>query len=73
MQLLRIDIEPYADRHVFSVTWVVTGEGEPVAADDVEELRWFSREALPAEMAFPGQEAILSAWAARAERGDDDE
>jgi ADP-ribose pyrophosphatase YjhB (NUDIX family) len=65
VELVRIDIEPYADRHVFSVTWVVRGEGEPVAADDVAELRWFSRDALPAEMAFPGQEAILRAWAAR--------
>jgi 8-oxo-dGTP diphosphatase len=65
VELVRIDIEPYEDRHVFSVTWVVRGEGEPVAADDVAELRWFSRDALPAEMAFPGQEAILRAWAAR--------
>jgi 8-oxo-dGTP diphosphatase len=65
VELLRIDIEPYENRHVFSVTWVVRGEGEPVAADDVAELRWFSRDALPAEMAFPGQEAILRAWAAR--------
>jgi hypothetical protein len=43
----------------------VHGDGEPVAADDVEELRWFARDALPEEMAFPGQELILGAWAAR--------
>jgi ADP-ribose pyrophosphatase YjhB (NUDIX family) len=67
VQLVRIDIEPYGDRHVFSVTWIVRGEGEPVAADDVDELRWFAPEELPAEMAFPGQESVLRDWAARNE------
>ena len=61
---MRIDIEPYAHRHVFSVTWIVRGDGEPVAADDVEELRWFAPDELP-EMAFPGQDLVLRAWAAR--------
>jgi hypothetical protein len=36
-----------------------------VAADDVDELRWFAREELPAEMAFPGQSEVLRAWVAR--------
>ena len=67
VELLRIDIEPYEHRHVFSVTWIVRGDGDPVAADDVEELRWFARDALPGEMAFPGQELVLRAWAARHE------
>ena len=40
------------------------GEGEPVAADDVDELRWFARDDLPAEMAFPGQSLVLRSWAA---------
>jgi len=65
VELMRIDVEPYAGRHVFSVTWIVRGDGEPVAADDVEELRWFARDALPAEMAFPGQEKVLREWAER--------
>jgi ADP-ribose pyrophosphatase YjhB (NUDIX family) len=65
VELLRIDVEPYAGRHVFSVTWIVRGEGEPVAADDVAELRWFARDELPAEMAFPGQDKVLLAWAMR--------
>jgi ADP-ribose pyrophosphatase YjhB (NUDIX family) len=64
VEFLRIDIEPYDDRHVFSVTWIVRGDGDPVAADDVEELRWFAPAELP-EMAFPGQEQVLRAWAAR--------
>lgn len=65
VEFLRIDIEPYDERHVFSVTWIVRGDGDPVAADDVEELRWFARDALPDEMAFPGQEDVLRAWAVR--------
>ena len=64
VSLLRIDIEPYAGRHVFSVTWLVRGDGEPVAADDVDELRWFAPDELP-EMAFPGQELVLGDWVAR--------
>ena len=62
---LRIDIEPYDHRHVFSVTWIVRADGEPVPADDVEELRWFGRDELPAEMAFPGQDLVLRDWASR--------
>jgi ADP-ribose pyrophosphatase YjhB (NUDIX family) len=61
-RLLRIDIEPYGDRSVFSVSYLVTAAGEPVAADDVSELRWFGRDELPAEMAFPGQELVLREW-----------
>jgi ADP-ribose pyrophosphatase YjhB (NUDIX family) len=65
VEFFRIDIEPYDGRHVFSITWIVRGDGEPVAADDVDELRWFARDALPDEMAFPGQALVLRAWAAR--------
>ena len=65
-ELLRIDIEPYGRRHVLSITYLVTGEGEPVPADDVAELRWFARDELP-EMAFPGQDDVLRDWAARHE------
>ena len=64
VEFLRIDIEPYDHRHVFSVTWIVRSDGDPVAADDVEELRWFAPAELP-EMAFPGQDRVLRAWAAR--------
>lgn len=67
VELMRIDIEPYGDRYVFSVTWIVRADGEPVAADDVAELRFFARDELPAEMAFPGQELVLREWAARQE------
>lgn len=65
-ELLRIDIEPYDGRHVFSVTYVVRAEGEPVAADDVAELRWFRAGEIP-ELAFPGQAKLLADWATRHE------
>lgn len=65
VEFLRIDIEPYDHRHVFSVTWVVRADGEPVPADDVDELRWFAPEELPDEMAFPGQDLVLRDWASR--------
>jgi len=68
VELMRIDVEPYAGLHVFSVTWIVRADGDPVAADDVDELRWFAHDDLPAEMAFPGQELVLRAWAARHEQ-----
>jgi 8-oxo-dGTP diphosphatase len=68
VEFVRVDIEPYAGRHVFSVTWTVRADGEPVAGDDVAELRWFAHDDLPAEMAFPGQELVLREWAARHEK-----
>jgi len=64
-ELVRIDIEPYGGKFVFSVTYRVTASGDPVPADDVVELRWFAATELPAEMAFPGQESVLRAWAQR--------
>lgn len=68
VELLRIDIEPYGGRHVFSVTWIVRGDGEPAPADDVDELRWFAAGELPEEMAFPGQSLVLRDWVARHEQ-----
>jgi ADP-ribose pyrophosphatase YjhB (NUDIX family) len=63
VRFLGIEIEPYDGRYVFSITWLVTGDGEPRAADDVAELAFFSPSELPAEMAFPGQDRVLAAWA----------
>ena len=42
--------------------------GEPRAADDVSELAWFSRDALPAddELAFRWMRIALRKWATRA-------
>jgi ADP-ribose pyrophosphatase YjhB (NUDIX family) len=42
----------------------VVGEGDPLAADDVAELRWFSADALPGpgELAFTTLGDALAAW-----------
>ena len=53
---------------VLNLVWEarVTG-GEPAPADDVSELRWFSRGALPAdeELAFRWLAPSLRAWASK--------
>jgi 8-oxo-dGTP diphosphatase len=58
-------LDAYNNYWVLGLTWVVHAGGEPRAADDVAELRWFGRDELPGEMAFPSQERVLRAWAAR--------
>lgn len=58
-------VDPYDAVFVLGLTWIVRGEGEPVAADDIEALAWFARDELPAEMAFPSQTAALRLWAGR--------
>jgi ADP-ribose pyrophosphatase YjhB (NUDIX family) len=48
-----------------NLMWVVrAGGGEPQAADDVAELRWFPRDELPprSELAFDCVAAALDAW-----------
>jgi len=69
IRFLGIEIEPYDGRHVFSITWLVAGDGEPRPADDVAELAFFGPSELPAEMAFPGQDRLLAEWAGAAEKG----
>jgi ADP-ribose pyrophosphatase YjhB (NUDIX family) len=57
-------VDPYDHYFVLGLTYIVTGDGDPVANDDVEELRWFAPADLPTEMAFPSQNTVLAAWAA---------
>lgn len=65
-RLLGIWMGDYAGRSTLNLFW--TGRlapGEPEAADDVAELRWFARDELPspAELAFDGLIAtVLAAW-----------
>ena len=58
-------LEPYDNYFVLGLTWLVEADGEPVAADDADELRWFGPDELPAEMAFGHQDEVLRDWAAR--------
>jgi 8-oxo-dGTP diphosphatase len=65
LEWLGTHLEPYDHYFVLGLTWLVTGEGEPQAADDVAELAWFGPAELPAELAFAHQHELLRAWAAR--------
>lgn len=61
----------YAGRSVLALTWRARLEdGDPVAADDVAELRWFAPGDLPAddELAFTHFPGLLRLWAARHEQ-----
>lgn len=42
--------------------------GEPSPADDIEELRWFSSQDIPKDIAFKNGKEMLNAWMARKER-----
>jgi ADP-ribose pyrophosphatase YjhB (NUDIX family) len=65
VEWLGASIDPYDGYFVLGLSWLVRGEGEPRAADDVAELAWFSADELPDEMAFPSQAGILRRWASR--------
>jgi ADP-ribose pyrophosphatase YjhB (NUDIX family) len=64
--LLGIWMGDYAGRATLNLFWRGRlGAGEPQAADDVDELRWFAAEELPRppELAFDGLiGAVLNAW-----------
>jgi ADP-ribose pyrophosphatase YjhB (NUDIX family) len=62
-------LEPYDHHFVLGLTWLVSGEGEPQAADDVEELAWFAPDELPGEMAFSHQDELLRRWVAGLQDG----
>ena len=59
-------MDPYDNQFALSLTWIVHADGEPVAADDIDEFAWSSADELPDEMAFSSQKAVLALWAARA-------
>ena len=63
VEWLGVNIDPYGPTFVLSLSWVVRGEGEPVADDDIEKLAWFAPDALPTAMAFPSQNTVLRRWA----------
>ena len=62
-------VDPYDDHYVLGLSWLVRGDGEPRADDDVAELAWFAPDELPAEMAFATQLEVLALWASRHARG----
>ncbi len=62
-------VDAYDATFVLGLTWLVRGEGEPVAADDIETLAWFGPEQIPAAMAFASQDVLLRRWAERHDEG----
>lgn len=50
--------------YVVALFWRATANGEPQAADDVSDLRWFSPDELPpaGELAFDNVARVLAAW-----------
>ena len=66
VRFLGSHLEPYQHYFVFGLTWLVKADGEPKAADDVAELRWFAPDELPTEMAFAHQDDVLRQWAEQA-------
>jgi ADP-ribose pyrophosphatase YjhB (NUDIX family) len=58
-------VDPYGEVFVLGLTWIVQGEGEPRANDDIEGLTWMAPDELPAEMAFPSQSLVVRLWAER--------
>jgi ADP-ribose pyrophosphatase YjhB (NUDIX family) len=69
VEFLGAYVDPYDGYFVLGLSWLVHGDGEPHAADDVAELAWFRRDELPAEMAFSSQLEVLALWAARPRPG----
>jgi len=65
VEFLGPHLEPYEERWVLGFTWLVRGDGEPEAGDDADALRFFAPDELPERMAFPHQNELLRAWAAR--------
>jgi ADP-ribose pyrophosphatase YjhB (NUDIX family) len=63
VEFLGFWLEPYDGRIVLCLTWTANATGYPRAGDDLVELRWFERAALPAagELAFSHYPDALSA------------
>ena len=65
-------VDPYDAGFVLGLTWIVEADGEPAAADDIEELAWFGPDELPEEMAFASQNEVLRLWAGRSRGASND-
>lgn len=58
-RLADVAIGDYAGEPTLNLLYVVEAEGEPVAADDSAELRWWPLAALPPDLAWPHERRLL--------------
>jgi 8-oxo-dGTP diphosphatase len=65
-ELFGIYIDTYGDDNLytFNVYYrALAPTGDPRPTSDVSELRWFAPAELPADLAFPHENELLSLWA----------
>ena len=69
LQYLGIFMDRYgydnSDGHTMNVYYLAEiASGEPKPASDIDDLRWFAKEALPADIAFENNKRALATWVA---------
>lgn len=58
-RLLGVWTGRYGEAHTLNLVYAARAEGEPAAASDVAELRWFSLGKLPEQLAWPHEREAL--------------
>jgi 8-oxo-dGTP diphosphatase len=65
-QFVGVWMDVYGDsgQSTLNLYWVCRANGEPHAADDIDEVRWFAPDELPSvdELAFTANASVLAAW-----------
>jgi ADP-ribose pyrophosphatase YjhB (NUDIX family) len=66
LELLGIWMDVYGEAATptLNLYWLCRADGQPLAADDVDEVRWFAADELPppGELAFRVNVLVLDAW-----------
>jgi 8-oxo-dGTP diphosphatase len=66
VRFLGVWMDVYGDSggSTLNLYWLCRADGEPHAADDIDEVRWFAADELPSagELAFTVNALVLAAW-----------
>ena len=64
MEFLGIFMDEYGDDLIptMNLCYIIHATGDLKPGDDLLELRWFSRDSLPRDLAFANGRAMLAAW-----------